>query len=62
MLDVLSCVLKLLLPLPIVILNPLGMLQQAGQHLKHRPKTKEVTPLLFELSAINGGVSIEKEI
>ena len=42
------------------------MFQHTGQHIKRRPtccpETEGVTPLLFELSAINGGVSTEKEI
>ena len=42
------------------------MFQHTGQHIKRRPmccpETEEVTPLLFELFAINGGVSAEKEI
>ena len=42
------------------------MFQHAGRHIKRRPtccpETEGVTSLLFELSAINGGVSIEKEI
>ena len=41
------------------------MFQHTGRHIKRRPmccsETEGVTPLLFELSAINGGVSIEKE-
>ena len=39
-----------------------SMFQHTGRHIKHRPKTEGVTPLLFEWSAINGGVSTEKEI
>ena len=42
------------------------MLQHTGQHIKRRPmccpETEGITPLLFECSAINGGVSTEKEI
>ena len=38
------------------------MFQHTGQHIKHCPETEGVTSLLFELSAINGGVSTEKEI
>ena len=42
------------------------MFQHTGRHIKRRPmccpETEGVTPLLFELSAINGGVSTEKEI
>ena len=43
-----------------------SMFQHTGRHIKHRPtccpETEGVTPLLFELFAINGGVSTEKEI
>ena len=42
------------------------MFQHTGRHIKRRPmccpETEGVTPLLFELSTINGGVSTEKEI
>ena len=38
------------------------MFQHAGRYIKRRPETEGVTPLLFEWSAINGGVSTEKEI
>ena len=42
------------------------MFQHTGRHIKRRPtrcpETEGVTPLLFELSAINGGVSTKKEI
>ena len=42
------------------------MFQHTGQHKKRRPmccpETEGITPLLFECSAINGGVSTEKEI
>lgn len=42
------------------------MFQHTGRHIKHRPmccpETKGVTPLLFGLSALKGGVSTNKEI
>ena len=38
------------------------MFQYTGRYVKCYPETEGVTPLLFELSAINGGVSTEKEI
>ena len=42
------------------------MFQHTGQHIKRRstcyPETEGATSLLFELSAINGEVSTEKEI
>ena len=38
------------------------MFQHTGQQIKRCPETEGVTPLLFELSAINGEGSTEKEI
>ena len=42
------------------------MFQHTERHIKRcptcYPETERVMPLLFELSAINGGVSTEKEI
>ena len=43
-----------------------SMFQHTGRHIKRLlvccPETEGVTPLLFKLFAINGGVSTEKEI